>query len=127
MCVCVLLHTFKSLYTLKYQILALIDCIHFHLKLKWRLDSIEGLFSTHLLCPICETIYKSKKSCFNFYPLLLLCALHLLGAVSLGHPIGMSGARLVGHLAHNLLSGQRGLAGICNGGGGASAIIIERL
>ena len=49
------------------------------------------------------------------------------GAVSLGHPIGMSGARIVGHLAHNLKSGEKGLAGICNGGGGASAIIIEKL
>ena len=49
------------------------------------------------------------------------------GAVSLGHPIGMSGARITGHLVHNLKPGQKGLAGICNGGGGASAIIIEKL
>ena len=49
------------------------------------------------------------------------------GAVSLGHPIGMSGARIVGHLVHNLDHGEKGMAGICNGGGGASAIIIERL
>ena len=49
------------------------------------------------------------------------------GAVSLGHPIGMSGARITGHLVHNLEPGQKGLAGICNGGGGASAIIIEKL
>ena len=49
------------------------------------------------------------------------------GAVSLGHPIGMSGARIVGHLVHNLDRGEKGMAGICNGGGGASAIIIERL
>lgn len=49
------------------------------------------------------------------------------GAVSLGHPIGMSGARITGHMVHNLESGQKGLAGICNGGGGASAIIIEKL
>lgn len=49
------------------------------------------------------------------------------GAVSLGHPIGMSGARITGHLVHNLKSGEKGLAGICNGGGGASAIIIEKL
>ncbi|XP_041088733.1 acetyl-CoA acetyltransferase, mitochondrial [Polyodon spathula] len=48
------------------------------------------------------------------------------GAVSLGHPIGMSGARIVGHMVHNLKSGQYGLAGICNGGGGASAILIQR-
>ncbi|XP_078513171.1 acetyl-CoA acetyltransferase, mitochondrial isoform X1 [Lissotriton helveticus] len=49
------------------------------------------------------------------------------GAVSLGHPIGMSGARIVAHMAHALKPGQYGLAGICNGGGGASAILIEKL
>lgn len=49
------------------------------------------------------------------------------GAVSIGHPIGMSGARITGHMVHNLKPGQKGLAGICNGGGGASAILIERL
>uniref|UniRef100_A0A8D3DJB9 acetyl-CoA C-acetyltransferase n=1 Tax=Scophthalmus maximus TaxID=52904 RepID=A0A8D3DJB9_SCOMX len=49
------------------------------------------------------------------------------GAVSLGHPIGMSGARIVGHMVHNLKSGQYGLAGICNGGGGASSIVIQKL
>uniref|UniRef100_A0A8C9TKR7 acetyl-CoA C-acetyltransferase n=1 Tax=Scleropages formosus TaxID=113540 RepID=A0A8C9TKR7_SCLFO len=48
------------------------------------------------------------------------------GAVSLGHPIGMSGARIVGHMVHNLKPGQYGLAGICNGGGGASSILIQR-
>ncbi|XP_052862843.1 acetyl-CoA acetyltransferase, mitochondrial isoform X1 [Anopheles cruzii] len=49
------------------------------------------------------------------------------GAVSLGHPIGMSGARLVTHLAHVLKPGQVGCASICNGGGGASSILIEKL
>ncbi|OCT93225.1 hypothetical protein XELAEV_18016290mg [Xenopus laevis] len=49
------------------------------------------------------------------------------GAVSLGHPIGMSGARIVGHMAHALRKGQFGIAGICNGGGGASAVLIEKL
>ncbi|NWW11220.1 THILA acetyltransferase, partial [Oreocharis arfaki] len=49
------------------------------------------------------------------------------GAVSLGHPIGMSGARIVVHMAHALKQGQYGLAGICNGGGGASAILIQKL
>ena len=39
----------------------------------------------------------------------------------------MSGARLVGHMTHNLKAGEKGLASICNGGGGASAIVIERL
>ncbi|KAG8177001.1 hypothetical protein JTE90_006946 [Oedothorax gibbosus] len=49
------------------------------------------------------------------------------GAVSLGHPIGMSGTRIVNHLVHSLTSNQYGLAAICNGGGGASAIIIQKL
>jgi len=49
------------------------------------------------------------------------------GAVSLGHPIGMSGARIVTHLVHRLQPGEFGCAAICNGGGGASAIIIEKL
>lgn len=49
------------------------------------------------------------------------------GAVSLGHPIGMSGTRIVTHLAHNLKKGEKGMAAICNGGGGAAAIVIEKL
>ena len=49
------------------------------------------------------------------------------GAVSLGHPIGMSGTRIVAHLVHNLAKGEKGMAGICNGGGGAAAIIVEKL
>lgn len=49
------------------------------------------------------------------------------GAVSLGHPIGMSGARLVVHLCHALKKGEKGVASICNGGGGASSIMIEKL
>lgn len=51
------------------------------------------------------------------------------GAVALGHPIGMSGARIVGSLYHVLKKNDAtiGCASICNGGGGASAIVIERL
>lgn len=49
------------------------------------------------------------------------------GAVSLGHPIGCSGARLVTHLVHALKAGQYGVAAICNGGGGASSILIQKL
>ena len=51
------------------------------------------------------------------------------GAVSLGHPLGSSGSRIVVTLIHALR--QRGLkkgaAGICNGGGGASALMVEAL
>jgi len=49
------------------------------------------------------------------------------GAVALGHPIGMSGARITGSLAVQMKPGELGLASICNGGGGASAIILEKL
>ncbi|XP_035685832.1 acetyl-CoA acetyltransferase, mitochondrial-like [Branchiostoma floridae] len=49
------------------------------------------------------------------------------GAVSIGHPIGMSGARITSHMVHNLQPGQKGVAAICNGGGGASSILIEKL
>ncbi len=49
------------------------------------------------------------------------------GAVSLGHPLGASGARITNHLSYVLQKGQKGVASICNGGGGASAIMIEKL
>jgi len=49
------------------------------------------------------------------------------GAVALGHPIGSSGCRIVVTLAHALKSGEYGLAGVCNGGGAASAIVIQKL
>lgn len=51
------------------------------------------------------------------------------GAVSLGHPIGCSGARIVTTLGNVLQqnNGKYGLATICNGGGGASALIIEKV
>lgn len=51
------------------------------------------------------------------------------GAVALGHPIGCSGARItitLNSILHKN-NGRYGMAGICNGGGGASAIIIERM
>jgi acetyl-CoA C-acetyltransferase len=51
------------------------------------------------------------------------------GAVSIGHPIGCSGARITITLLSVLQQkgGRYGCAGICNGGGGASAIVIEKL
>ena len=50
------------------------------------------------------------------------------GAVSLGHPLGCSGARILTTLCHVLMknNAKRGIAAICNGGGGASAMLIER-
>jgi acetyl-CoA C-acetyltransferase len=49
------------------------------------------------------------------------------GAVSLGHPLGASGARILVTLIHALKqkNGKIGAAGICNGGGGASALVLE--
>ena len=49
------------------------------------------------------------------------------GAVSLGHPLGCSGARIIVTLINVLLqnNGKIGVAGICNGGGGASAMVIS--
>ena len=51
------------------------------------------------------------------------------GAVSLGHPLGCSGARIITTLLSVLINNDAkfGGAGICNGGGGASAMIIERI
>lgn len=51
------------------------------------------------------------------------------GAVALGHPLGNSGSRIIVTLIHVLKQNKAkyGVAGICNGGGGASAIVIENL
>ncbi len=50
------------------------------------------------------------------------------GAIALGHPIGASGTRIVGHLARRLAAagpGSLGAAGICGGGGQGSAVVLE--
>lgn len=51
------------------------------------------------------------------------------GAVALGHPLGCSGARIIVTLLSVLSQegGKIGVAGVCNGGGGASSIVIERV
>ena len=51
------------------------------------------------------------------------------GGVSLGHPLGASGARIIVTLINVLHqnNGRYGVAGICNGGGGASAMVIEKM
>ncbi|MGA0568558.1 acetyl-CoA C-acyltransferase [Rathayibacter sp. KR2-224] len=52
------------------------------------------------------------------------------GAIALGHPLGASGARIVGHLARRLQqagAGSVGAAGLCGGGGQGAAIVLEAL
>ena len=51
------------------------------------------------------------------------------GAVALGHPVGASGARILGTLAYSLkrMDKQFGVAAICNGGGEATAALIEKV
>jgi acetyl-CoA C-acetyltransferase len=51
------------------------------------------------------------------------------GAVALGHPLGSSGSRIIVTLINVLKQngGKYGAAGICNGGGGASAMVIENI
>lgn len=52
------------------------------------------------------------------------------GAIAIGHPIGASGTRIVGHLARRLAregAGSIGAAGICGGGGQGSAVIVQAL
>jgi len=50
------------------------------------------------------------------------------GGIALGHPIGASGARIVGHLARTLAQrgpGSLGAAALCGGGGQGSAVVLE--
>jgi len=49
------------------------------------------------------------------------------GAISVGHPFGMSGARITNHLIHSLKTGEYGVASLCNGGGGAGSVLVQRL
>jgi len=49
------------------------------------------------------------------------------GAVALGHAVGNSGSRIIVSLVHALKAGEYGAAGICNGGGAASALVIQKL
>lgn len=51
------------------------------------------------------------------------------GAVAIGHPLGVSGARITGTLVYALQQQKQryGVAAVCNGGGGASAIVIENI
>lgn len=49
------------------------------------------------------------------------------GAIALGHALGSSGSRILVTLLHQLEVGQYGAAAICNGGGAATGIIVQRV
>ncbi|EHL02863.1 putative Acetyl-CoA acetyltransferase, mitochondrial [Glarea lozoyensis 74030] len=49
------------------------------------------------------------------------------GAISLGHALGSSGSRILTTLLHQLKVGEYGCAAICNGGGAATAIVVQRI
>lgn len=49
------------------------------------------------------------------------------GAIALGHALGSSGSRILVTLLHTLEVGQYGCAAICNGGGAASAMVVQRI
>lgn len=49
------------------------------------------------------------------------------GAISLGHALGSSGSRILTTLLHQLKEGEYGVAAICNGGGAATAVVVQRI
>jgi len=88
-------------------------------------------------CTWSDIDYYEVNEAFAVVPLVLAQQLKLDlekinvhgGAVSLGHPLGASGARILVTLLNVLRTkqGRYGMAAICNGGGGASAMVIEKL
>ncbi|KAM0524631.1 hypothetical protein ACHAPE_000729 [Trichoderma viride] len=49
------------------------------------------------------------------------------GGLSFGHPLGSSGSRILTTLLHQLKVGEYGVAALCNGGGGATAVVVQRI
>lgn len=49
------------------------------------------------------------------------------GAIALGHALGSSGSRILASLLYTLKPGEFGVASICNGGGGATAVVVQRI
>jgi acetyl-CoA C-acetyltransferase len=49
------------------------------------------------------------------------------GGVALGHPIGSSGSRILVSLVHALKSGEIGVCAICNGGGAATSVVVQKV
>lgn len=70
-----------------------------------------------LIVPLCQKVLQLDYDKINVNG----------GAVALGHALGSSGSRILVTLIHALKSGQYGAAGICNGGGAASALVLQRI
>ncbi|KER22309.1 hypothetical protein T265_14884, partial [Opisthorchis viverrini] len=100
-------------------------------------DTIDFSIAPHLAVEKLLTITGVKKEDIVLWEIneafsaVVLANMHLLGldvknvnvhggAVSCGHPVGMSGARITNHLALHLKPGEKGIASICNGGGAAA-------
>lgn len=49
------------------------------------------------------------------------------GAIALGHALGSSGSRILVTLLHQLKNGEYGVAAICNGGGAATAVVVQKI
>jgi hypothetical protein len=75
---------------------------------------------------VCYLEKRARKKSVHLFSCTHVDSLHY-SLFSLGHPLGASGTRIVNHLVYALEPGQVGVASICNGGGGASSIMIERL
>lgn len=85
---------------------------------------------------VADIDYFEINEAYAFVPLVNSRLLHIPqekinifgGAVALGHPIGASGARILVTLLNVLqvTNGKRGIAAICNGGGGATAVMVEK-
>lgn len=81
--------------------------------------------------------YFEVNEAFSVTPLLTQSTLNIPlekinvngGAVSLGHPVGMSGARILLSMINTLRTrgGNYGCVGICNGGGGATSVVIKKI
>lgn len=76
-----------------------------------------------------EEFASQSLACLNLWPKLDPAKVNIHGgAIAIGHPLGASGARIVGHVAHELArhGGGVGVAAICIGVGQGLAIVLER-
>ena len=77
-----------------------------------------------------KIIFRLSDASLRWDPSVPLGRINVLGgSVALGHPLGCSGARIICTLITTLKekNGRYGISGICNGGGGASSLIIQNI